>query len=478
MKLFFTSDIHGYFYPSDYITTNDKKIGIFRNLMQINKGQDDLLIDGGDMLYGSALVNYLQRNKQGNKVAEIMNDLGYDIVTVGNHDFNFSYTYLKSYLDNLKAQITCVNLLEDQKTIYPSIIKTVGQQKIAFIGLVTDYVNVWEPKSNLENAQIVDSFTTLQREIANLKSQVDVIVGIYHGGLEVDLDTFEVLQKHKENRAYAMASQLDLDILLTGHQHLAINQIINDTLVIQVRNNGLDLVEIDLGKKLQQRTVKFYHPTMLKNPLEVKYAAINAKVNTWLDMEIGCLKQPLKAKSRVKMAQCGSELAAFFNQVQLYYTKADISVVALSNNPVGFEQKVTRRDVLANYPFPNTLKVLKITGSKLRKCVEKSGEYLEYVNGELKVSAAFTRPKLAHYNFDFYANIDYEFDFHQEVGQRLVKFKYQGHDIQDQDVFTIALNNYRAAGGGEYVWYQDCPLISEINQEIADLIISYFEKVI
>jgi len=410
MKLFFTSDIHGYFFPSDYIEKTDKEIGIFRNLVQIEKGKDDLLIDCGDMLYGSALVNYLQRENQGERVAGIMNDLNYDIVTIGNHDFNFSYSYLKSYLNNLKAEITCVNLLEDSQQIYPTIIKEVANKKIAFIGLVTDYVNVWESKESLENAEITDSFIALKKEIAAIKDQVDLVVAIYHGGFEVDLDNFQLLQSHNENRAFEIVSKLDLDILLTGHQHLAINQVINNTLVIQVRNNGLDLVEIDLEKDLNEKAVTFYQTTTIKNPLEDKYASLNKVVNKWLDIEIGSLERPLKAESRVKMARDGSQLADFLNKVQLHYSNASISAVALSNNPVGFNSQVTRRDVLANYPFPNTLQVLEISGDKLRKSLERSGEYLEYQAGELVVSEAFTKPKLAHYNFDFYANIDYEFD--------------------------------------------------------------------
>ena len=154
-----------------------------------------------------------------------------------------------------------------------------------------------------------------------------------------------------------------------------------------------------------------------------------------------------------------------------------VSAVSLANEIKGFNQSVTRRDIIATYPYPNTLVVFEMTGKQLREAVERSAQYFAMdENGALTVSKDFLEPKVEHYNYDFYAGITYQIDPLRACGSRVVKFQYKGNDILDEDILTVCVNNYRASGAGNYLMYSQCKIVKEINVEMVELIMQYFEE--
>lgn len=126
-----------------------------------------------------------------------------------------------------------------------------------------------------------------------------------------------------------------------------------------------------------------------------------------------------------------------------------------------------RRDVLTAYPYTNTLTVLRVTGSVLRRAMERSAEYFAVdEEGRLCVADAFLKPKVEHYNYDYFSGVNYAFDVSRPEGQRVVELTYQGKAVKDEDEFTICLNSYRASGAGGYPEYTQCQVVREINIEI------------
>ena len=103
--IYFTSDLHGYIYPTDYRSREERDMGLFKCASQFRKDGNTLVIDGGDILQGSPLGAFCH-DTLGNasRFAEMMNRCGYDYVTLGNHDFNYGMAYLDSYLDTVFAR--------------------------------------------------------------------------------------------------------------------------------------------------------------------------------------------------------------------------------------------------------------------------------------------------------------------------------------------------------------------------------------
>ena len=176
------------------------------------------------------------------------------------------------------------------------------------------------------------------------------------------------------------------------------------------------------------------------------------------------------------MAPNGSSLANFINQVQLDESGADISCTCFSNEIKGFDRNVTVRDVVSTYMFPNTLVVVEINRTQLKTVLERCASYFSNDNGNLSISDAFLKPKIQHYNYDYFANIDYTFDLNRPVGDRVVSIKFKGTELDDNTKLSLVMNNYRASGAGGYEFYENCTVTKEILTEMPEIIINYLKN--
>ncbi len=483
LKIYFTSDIHGYIYPTNYRDDTEKNMGILNIINQFEKDGNTLIIDGGDTIQGSPLTNYLSNNEFDiHPLATVMNEGQYDYVTLGNHDFNYGYDYLKKYLSNLNGKCLCTNVdnITKEICILPYDIKTMENGlKVGIMGFTTDFINRWERPLNIKNFTITDTFKSVKKYYVELKKQCDLVIGVYHGGFENDLESHEKLSNTNENIAYKLCQEFDFHILLTGHQHMEIpGQYLHNTYIAQTPPNGTKFLEInlefhdDLSKNISSSLKKVeLNPN---NAMYYKFLNLEKQVQKWLDTPVGFLDIELQPSTHINMATNGSYLANFINQVQLDASGADISVTSFANSIKGFNKNVTVRDITSTYMFPNTLTIIEIDGKTLKLALEKCASYFDNIDGELQVSTRFLKPKVEHYNYDYFSNLSYIFDINKEVGNRVVSMKFKGKDIFDNDSLTLAMNNYRATGAGGYDFYRNCRVVGEVLNEMPDIIIDYF----
>ena len=208
-----------------------------------------------------------------------------------------------------------------------------------------------------------------------------------------------------------------------------------------------------------------------------KYRSTENSVQAWLNQPIGHLSRAIMPEEKAKMALYGSPIADFLNRIQLHFSGAMLSSVGLANEIAGFRSEVSTRDIIATYPYPNTLVVCEITGAQLKTVMERSAEYFAYDNeGNVCVSDSFLVPKVEHYNYDYYMGVDFEINPKNPVGSRIVGLSRDGKPVLDEDKFTLCLNNYRYSGAGGYDVYTECPLVKEINVEMVELIMDYFHE--
>lgn len=487
LKIYFTSDLHGYVYPTDYrdASENNMNMGILKIINAFDKDGNTLIIDGGDTIQGSPFTNYLSSSTFNvHPIADIMNEGGYDYITLGNHDFNYGYDYLKKYLTNLNAKCLCANV--DNKTkelpIIPFDIKTMENGlKVGLIGFTTDFINRWERPSNLENFTVSDTASAVKAVFDKVRPNCDILIGIYHGGFEYDLDSHTELSKTSENIAYKICRDFDFDILLTGHQHMPLSgQEIHGTYIAQTPHNGTKFLELNL--EIDDENNKKFSST-LKSPAKTpnkamydKFLPLNEEVQKWLDIPVGHLDTNLQPTTHIDMAINGSYLANFINQIQLEESGADISVTSFANSIKGFDKDVTVRDITSTYMFPNTLVILEIDGKTLKLALERCASYFDTSDGEIKVSELFLKPKVEHYNYDYFSGIEYTFDITKEIGNRVTSIKFKGQPVKYDDKLTLAMNNYRATGAGGYEFYTECEKVKEILKEMPDIIIDYFRN--
>lgn len=484
LKIYFTSDLHGYVYPTDYTDRTEKPMGILNILSNYEKDGNTFIIDGGDTIQGSPFMTFLSsQSLKNHPLAHVMNEGGYDYVTLGNHEFNYGYDYLKSYLTNLNAKCLCANVIDrtDELPLFSSDIKVMENGlKVGIIGFTTDFIPIWEKAHNLENFEVRDTFSSIRAIHDELKPQVDVLIGVYHGGFEYDLATHEQLSTSSENIAYKICKELAFDVLLTGHQHIPLkNHDLFGTHVVQPPHNASQYAQINLTFDEGQCQITSDLKPAGNTPTPALYEALlplQQQVQTWLDEPAGFLNQPLQPDERITMATEGSLLANFINQIQLEASGADLSCTSFANVVKGFNEKVTVRDIVSTYVYPNTLVVLEVTGAVLKEALEVCASYIHYENNELSVSRRFLQPKVAHYNYDFFSNVFYTFDLTQPVGSRVVSMRIHDKDVQPTDRFSLIMNNYRASGVGGYECLRGCKVLKEIPIEMTEIIIDYFIK--
>lgn len=472
LTVFFTSDTHGYLFPTNFHDLKPHPMGLLS--MRFPKDENTLIIDGGDTIQGSPLTYYCRTQGIPLPVARALNDRGYDFVTLGNHDFNQGRATLADYLEELDARCLCANVHDSlgRLPIAPYAVREMGNGlRVGLIGIVTDWVNRWEKPENLMGLTISDPLEAARKAVAAIRDQVDVLIGIYHGGIEKDLKTGVVLSDTDENIACRICEELPFDLLLTGHQHLAlVGREWSGTWIVQTPPNAEAYIRVDMDGE------KHFSSELCLVPEEAELSQEEKKLlkdlNVWLDKPVGHLSRPIMPSDHLTMALQGSEIADFFNRVQLHASGAQISCASLANRVNGFHRDVSVRDVVTSYVYSNTLVVLRVTGKVLRQGLEQCASFFDpRPDGSVGVSLSFLRPKEEYYNYDYFAGISYVFDLNQPVGRRVTELTCGGVPVEDQETYSLVMCDYRASGTGNFEFYRTCPHEREILTDVSELIL-------
>ncbi len=497
MRIIFTSDTHGHLFPINYAKDKAEKSGLFCLASQIEKDGNTLVLDGGDSLQGTPLLSYYLEHKDEydfNPMAEGFNAMGLDYYTLGNHDFNFGYEAIADYAKYMKAQLISCNVtdLGGELDIKKNVIHTLEDgTRVGITAAVTGFVNVWEAKEHLEKITVSEPLPAIKEQYEYLKDKCDITVCIYHGGFEEDLQTGRLLSQTAENQACRIMREMGFDILLTGHQHIPVEGVtIEGTYGVQPPSNALKYCYLEAktpvnkaeGLGVTSSLVSVKEPDERYEELAKEHSFMNEltdKVQTWLDEPIGSLAEAIAPEPKLETALSGSKVASIFNQVQLEKTGADFSCTSLANDPLGLKKDITVRDVLGIYQFANTIEVKEVTKAVLKQALERSAEYFDYnaKTGEVKVSNIFLQPKVEHYNYDYYAGLEYTFDLSRPVGDRVVTLrKIDGTELSDTETYTLVTSNYRATGTGGYKCIGDSKTIRSTTDEMPDLLIDFIRR--
>ena len=474
LTIYFTSDTHGYLYPTNFHDMKARPMGLLS--MRFPKDENTLVIDGGDTIQGSPLTYFCGVTGEKMPVARALNDRFYDYVTLGNHDFNHGPEVLAAYLRELNARCLCANVADakGRLPVAPSAVHVLGNGlRVGLVGIVTDWVNRWEKPKNLEGLTISDPLEAARKAVRELEGKVDVLIGIYHGGIEKNTLTGELLSDTDENIACRLCEELPFDLLLTGHQHAAIPGISwHGTYLVQPPANAEAYIRIEMDENRHFRSELCLVPDTAD--LREEETAFLERLNHWLDQPVGRLSRPIWPEDHLTMALHGSAIADFFNRVQLDASGADISCAALGNSVRGFDSAVTVRDVVASYIYSNTLVVLDVTGEVLREALEQCATLFDVKeSGRITVHPSFILPKEAFYNYDYFAGIRYVFDLSRPAGSRVTELLFRGEAVRAEEHYSLCMCDYRATGAGNFDFYRQCPRLKEIQTDISELILDY-----
>lgn len=498
-----TSDIHGNILPKYYGNNQIRECGLAKISTFVQKQRQEyknlIVIDNGDLFQGTPLTYHHARidKQKENPIIKVMNHIGYDGFVIGNHEYNYG----KEFIENAKSESNfcwlAANIIDVNtnrcKYGLPYIIKTFDEGiRVAILGVTTHFVPYWENPNHIDDVDFEDAFLAAKKWVHHLKTveQVDVVIVSYHGGFERDLYTGAVTERLSgENQAYQMCMEIEgIDLLLTGHQHRCIEDTkVNDVAVIQPGAHGYQVGKITISieksngqwkvQDIQSKlvSVKEYIPD---NEVITMIEPYENSTQAWLDQSIGKIVGDMTIKNPIEIRLKEHPYIEFVNQVQMLYTGVDISATSLFDDHCpGLKKNVTMRDIVSNYIYPNSLKVLRVTGKDIKEALELSAAYFETYNGkEVKVNSSQMQNKVRPYNYDMWEGIHYIINISQPIGDRVVTLEYQGKPIEFDKEYDVVLNNYRAGGGGDYFMFTDKPVLKEIQKDVSELIAEYISE--
>lgn len=477
-----STDIHGTLSAYSYVNQQALPYGFPRYVQFLKSLESHELIklDNGDALQGSPLLSFIHREHlRPNPMALAMNQIGLDYVNVGNHDFNYGQDALLNYLSDVSGQSLCVNILYQNQALGSSRIHvTQDGLRLGLIGLCTDYIPHWERPEHIKDFKFLDPVETLKAEVSKLRSEVDVLIVLYHGGLEKDAQTGEPTEPLTgENVGYALAHVDGVDAIISGHQHRSICTHINGTLFMQCSLNLQEVMLLEVDSKTHALKGELINLSSypIDETFESFLAPYQQQTNHWLDQVIGTLQGEACLIHDAFQARLHKHpFVSLLNQIQLEVSGADISATALFNQALGLPEAVSMRDIVNNYVYPNTLVMKEIDGKTLRAYLELNADYFMLKDGRIQVNPIFDEPKPQHFNYDMLDGISYSYDYTQTKGSRLVRLLYQGKTVEDDQRFKLVMNNYRASGGGNFLMIPECKTLQEFPLDMSDVIADYF----
>ncbi|MEU1087598.1 5'-nucleotidase C-terminal domain-containing protein [Streptomyces sp. NPDC005892] len=523
-----TTDMHGNVFNWDYFTDKEyddaahndvglAKISTLVEKIRAERGRGNtLLIDAGDTIQGTQLSYYYAKidpitAKRGpvHPMAQAMNAIGYDAAALGNHEFNYGIPVLRKFEEQLDFPLLGANAL-DARTLKPAFAPYVIKHlrtphgrdvRVAVLGLTNPGIAIWD-KANVSGKMV---FPGLEEQAAHwvpkLRSMgADVVIVSAHSGTS-GTSSYGDQVPYVENAAGLVAEQVPgIDAILVGHAHAEIPEyfVTNKETGKQVVlsepakwGQRLTLFDFDLVWEKGRWTVEKVGAQVLNSNtvaedkkitrlLEDEHTKVVAYVNQvigtsvkamttsdapWKDEPIIDLINHVQAET-VKAALAGGEFASLpvLSQASCFSRTASI--------PAG---NVTIKDAAGLYPFENTLEARVVTGAQVKDYLEFSARY--YV--QTAAGTAVDTSKLTNadntpdYNYDALSGVTYDIDIAKPAGSRIVGLSFEGAAIDPAAKFVLAVNNYRASGGGNFPHVPGAQQVWANSDEIRNTIIAW-----
>jgi 2',3'-cyclic-nucleotide 2'-phosphodiesterase (5'-nucleotidase family) len=493
-----TTDLHGWIFPWDYSTdTSEERYGLAKVATIVdsirNKQPYTLLLDAGDWLQGNQFADYFSKDGYSVpyypllKVAEAMN---FDAFVLGNHEFNFGIEYLNKRIEQTTIPVLGANIYhyETKESAYkPYLIKNVGGVNIGVIGLTTPGSAVWDRPRVQGRLDFGDGTEAASRFVPEVLSKgAEVIIILAHSGLESG-SSFTTPGIPEENFGRSVLETVPgINLYVFGHSHRVTDNLNvmgpDSTIVpvIQAGRWGSHLGEAhfkitrDANGQIQILDVqtKAFNVESVKSDESLLQLAkpYHEMVRSYVNAELVSTSDEWSAEfARLE----DSPIVDLIHQVQLEVTGAQLSVASAFNTNARFGPGViSRRDIAQIYPYENMLYKIELSGKQIREFLEFTSRYYSGVqHGE-----AIIRPGIPGYNFDTIQGLDYVIDLRRPLGQRITRLSYQGQSVKDDDAFTMAINSYRAEGGGGYemlrgvniIWQSEIPVRTYIEDYLSD----------
>lgn len=456
-----TNDIHGGFIPNpDDEEATDGGLEGYATVSYVkkdfeSKGATVILVDDGDYSQGSI---YVSLNK-GAAAAELMNEVGYDIVGLGNHEFDYGVDQLKSNFEGKNYKVLCSNVFNGDETLFDSeVVVKVGKLKIGFFGLLTPETQTKVNPNYVKELTFTegqDLYEVAQKEADLLKDEADIVICMSHLGVDA-----ESAGNTSED---VYANTTGIDFIIDGHSHTVMTTGSNGEPIQSTgtKTQNIGVIVIDNATKAIEQNYLLETNIMapdteildsaeaIMSEIDTNYGTIFA--NT--DVDLDGTKEIVRSEE-TNLGDLVAD-AMLYEVLKAGSIDVDDANVVVVTNGGGIRASIatggiSMKDINSVNPFGNTVAVDYVTGAELLEILEASTYCTPETIGGF--------PQVAGINFTIDTTVEY--DAGEEYPdstyakpnsiKRVTIQSINGNDFDENATYAVITNNFCAAGGDTY----------------------------
>ncbi len=449
-----TNDLHSNFIPREAVWSRETPkpfTGGFKELFfvsdSIKKVKSTLMLDAGDVMTGNPITEYEYNGAFGGALFEMMNLIGYDAWTPGNHEFDISQNNLVNLTKIAKFPTLSANLVHDKGVNHlnniPYLLTVKDRLKIGIVGIITQDLYGLVNQSNLVGVRVLSPVETIQKIIDEIDTKTDLIIALTHQGVYDD--------------SILAANVNGLDVIVGGHSHTRLTRpkVVNDVIIVQAGTACDNLGELELTVE-NDKVVKYFGKLIPlwerkdrpENRLTMLVDSMKNKIDKDYSEVIGELK------SDWKRASGESGMGNFITDVQREAAQAD---VAFMNNH-GMRKDIsagpiTKRDVFEVLPFRNILTVFELSGKEIKSIIKN------YIQKGTPIQFSGVKSK--------YRKVNNDIEF--------VEVEIQGKPVDDDKLYKCAANDYFVGEARRYLG-MEITKSTQLNLLVFDEVIKAVKK--
>lgn len=452
-----TNDIHGRVLEGDFDGMGYGKITtLVKEAREANP--NTLLLDAGDTFHGLPIATSVE----GESIATIMNAIGYDAMAAGNHDFNYGQERLVELNEMTEFPIMAANVKKANGTnlLESYVIKEVAGVKVGIFGLATPETLFKSHPKGVEGLKFDDPVETALKMVAALEDKVDIIIALGHLGID---------EESVDTSIKVIESVPGIDVFVDGHSHSVLTEgkLVGDTLLVSAGEYGKYLGVVELVVEDGSLVSKKANLISKEDAAEVEedeaimeiVKEINDMVEAVMNEVVGEAAVTLDGE-RAQVRAGETNLGNLITDVFIEATGADVALTNGGGIRASITAgEITRKDIITVFPFGNSLEVKKVTGKVIKEALESGTD-------------AYPEAKGA---FPHVAGMTYKIDLNKPVGNRIVDIMVNGSPLELEKEYTLATNDFIAAGGDGYTMIQATPTTRRL-MAMDEALISYIQE--
>jgi 5'-nucleotidase / UDP-sugar diphosphatase len=459
-----TNDIHAHYEPNkaSWLEGQPAIGGILaidaevRALRTARGDGDVLVLDGGDLLTGTPLMDFQVRGAYGGAMQELVEAVGYDALTLGNHEFDLGWENVSAFVAAAKTPVVSANLDGVAggplfPTLLDHVILDVAGLKVGVFGLITEELPTLASPAVMAHVALKDEVETARAEVQALEGEVDLVVALTHIGIEND-----------ERLAREVPG---IDLIVGGHTHTPVQEPKRegDTWIVQAgsyaRQLGIAEITVEQGAITTfAPTLADLRPETSRGPPGPELQALVARYDETIAVRFGEVVGHAD-EDLVRDSHHESSLGRWV--ADLVRTGADADVGFYNNGGIRadlYAGDVTRGALYQIFPFTNQLVRFTATGAELLTILENAlAAELGQADGSLQMSGIVVRWSGA------------------SGAARVESAMVAGKPVDPARTYTVATNSYVAEQWLKYLGVEPAK-VESTDRTILDVALDFATK--